>query len=170
MDRYDKLNTYFLEKERKRLDALSKENAGGLPEMSAAEVKLSCLENHGYENPILNDKLFLHFRGFKKIDNLSPYTACKAIWLDSNGLDTIENLDALEQLRCLYLSKNLITRVDGLANLKELVILDLSYNRLTHLVNLSCCPKLQTLNVSRNCLATPVHPPSSFPSLSFSPF
>ena len=158
MDRYDKLNSYFLEKERKRLDALSKDNAGGLPEMSAAEVKLSCLENNGYENPILNEKLFLHFRGFKKIDNLAPYTACKALWLDSNGLDTIENLDALAQLRCLYMSKNLIARVDGLACLQELVILDLSYNRLTHLANLSCCPKLQTLNVARNCLATPVRP------------
>ena len=155
MERFDKLNSYFLEKERKRLDALAKDNPGGLPEMSAAEIKLSCLENNGYENPSLNDKLYLHFRGYKKIANLGPYSSCKAIWLDSNGLDTIEGLDDLVQLRCLYMSKNLITQIDGLSSLKDLIILDLSYNRLSHLTNLSCCSSLQTINLARNCLATP---------------
>jgi dynein assembly factor 1, axonemal len=154
-ERFDKLHSYFVEKERKRLDAITKENKSGLPEMSPAEIKLSCLENGGYENPILNEKLFLHFRGFKKIENLEPYTGCKAIWLDSNGFEKIENLDALCELRCLYLSKNLISRIDGLGSLEQLVILDLSYNRITHLENLSCCPNLQTLNLARNFLATP---------------
>jgi hypothetical protein len=45
MDRMDKLNSYFVQKERKRLDALAKENKSGLPEMSLAEIKVSCLEN-----------------------------------------------------------------------------------------------------------------------------
>lgn len=45
MDRMDRLNTYFTEKERKRLDAITKDNKSGLPEMSVAEIKLSCLEN-----------------------------------------------------------------------------------------------------------------------------
>ena len=156
MDRFDKLNTYFIAKERKRLDALTKDNASGLPEMTVAEVRLSCLENGGYESPELNDKLYLHFRGFKKIENLTNYTSCKAIWLDSNGLENIEGLDALEQLRCLYMSKNLITKVNGLGSLKDLTILDLSYNRLSYLENLSCCPKLQTINLARNALSTPV--------------
>ena len=48
MDRFDRLNSYFTEKERKRLDAITKENKSGLPEMSIAEIKLSCLENGNY--------------------------------------------------------------------------------------------------------------------------
>eukprot|EP00981_Chlorochromonas_danica_P006815 scaffold1491_cov167-Ochromonas_danica.AAC.7 len=122
--------------------------------MSEDEIRLSCLENNGYETPELNDKLYLHFRGFKRIENLQKYTGCKSLWLDSNGFDRIENLSALVELRCLYLSKNLISRVEGLETLQQLTILDLSNNRLTRLENLACCPALQTLNIAHNSLAS----------------
>lgn len=143
----------FTEKERKKLTNAMKESKSGLPEMSAAEIRLSCLENDGYETPELNDKLYLHFRGFKKIENLEPYTGCKALWLDSNGFDQIEGLDALSELRCLYLAKNLISHIGGLSNLQFLTTLDLSNNRLTVIENLSCCPALQSLNVSKNAIS-----------------
>ena len=117
--------------------------------------QLSSLTTGGYETPELNEKIYLHFRGFKKIENLDLYVSCKAIWLDSNGFSDIENLQCLEQLRCLYLSKNLINKIQGLNNLKDLTILDLSNNRLSHIDNLSSCPSLQTINVSRNFLMTP---------------
>ena len=97
----------------------------------------------------------MHFRGFKKIENLEPYTACKALWLDSNGFSAIENLQCLQQLRCLHISKNLISKIQGLDTLKDLTILDLSNNRLSHIDNLSCCPSLQTINLSMNDLQTP---------------
>ena len=45
MSRFDKLNAYFIEKERKSLDAVAKDTKSGLPEMSEGEIKLSCLEN-----------------------------------------------------------------------------------------------------------------------------
>ncbi|RYG63794.1 leucine-rich repeat domain-containing protein, partial [archaeon] len=96
----------------------------------------------------------MHFRGFKRIENLDKYTGCKSIWLDSNGFDKIENLTCLAELRCLYLSKNLIGQIEGLDSLKHLTILDLSNNRLSMLENLSCCPSLQTLNVSHNALSS----------------
>jgi len=154
MSDLDRLDRYFKEKERRKLDSVIRNSKEGLPTMSHEEIRLSCLENNGYETPELNDKLYLHFRGFKKIENLDAYTGCKAIWLDSNGFSKIENLQALTGLRCLYLSKNLLSSIEGLESLQELVQLDLSNNRLTHLSNLSCCPHLESINLSRNALAS----------------
>ena len=139
---------------RKRLDAINRSRAGGLPEMSVDEIRLSCLENDGYDSPELNEKLYLHFRGFKKIENLDKYISCKAIWLDSNGFEKIENLDKMIELRCLYLSKNLINKIENLDTLQYLTMLDLSDNRLTIISNLSSLPNLQTVNFSRNSLAS----------------
>lgn len=153
MDRLDRLSSYFNEKEKKRLESKAKEN-NGVPEMSEDEIRLSCLQNNGYETPELNDKLYLHFRGFRRIENLDKYTGCKSIWLDSNGFDKIEGLDKLTELRCLYLSKNLIRKIEGLNALTNLTILDLSYNRISTIENLSACTSLQTVNLSYNSLSS----------------
>lgn len=153
MSKLNNINRYFNEKERKKLNAETQE-VGGLPIMSAAEIRLTCLENDGYETPELNEKLYLHFRGFRKIENLEPYVNCKALWLESNGFDKIEGLETLIELRCLYLAKNLISAVEGLSTLRNLSIIDLSNNRITHLSGLSECPNLQTINLSKNSFST----------------
>ena len=153
MDGLNAIAAYFNEKERKKLSSKLQESGEAFPEMTEDEIRLSCLENNGYTTPELNEKIYLHFRGFKKIENLDAYTGCKAIWLESNGFSKIENLSHMIELRCLYFSKNLLTNIDGLEGLKNLVILDVSYNRLTSLQNLSCCPNLQTVNASHNSIA-----------------
>lgn len=56
-----------------------------MPEMNAKTLKEAAMQNEGYETPELNDKLYLHFKGWKKIENLEPYTGLTALWLDSNG-------------------------------------------------------------------------------------
>jgi hypothetical protein len=150
--RLDKLAAYFNEKERSRLAEIAQASTGGLPEMSVEEIRLSCRENDGYDSPELNEKLYLHFRGFKKIENLESYVSVKAIWLDSNGFQKMEGLSSLLNLRCLYLGKNLISKIEGLEGLHNLTTLDLSNNRLTAIENLSCCSSLQIVNFSRNAL------------------
>ncbi len=152
MERLKNLDEYFKEKSRKKLNADAQRNALGIPRMSVEEIKQSCAENHGYETPELNDKLYLHMRGYDKIENLEAYTGCKALWLESNAISKIEGLDTLTQLRCLYLSKNMISKIEGLWKLDDIMTLDLSNNRIRRIENLSCLVNLDTLNISKNFL------------------
>ncbi len=114
---------------------------------------VACKEHNGYTAPELNDALYLHFSGFRKIENLEPYTALKALWLDSNGITEIAGVAHLAELRCLFLQQNALTRIGpGLAGLTALQTLNLSGNALTRLDGLAALPALLTLNVSKNSL------------------
>jgi len=45
-----------------------------------------------YSTPSLNDILYLHYKGFEKIDNLEEFTGLKVIYLEGNAIKKIENL------------------------------------------------------------------------------
>lgn len=154
MERLKGLDNYFKEKSRAKLKAAAERQPLGIPVMSEDEIRQTCAENGGYETAELNDKLYLHMRGYSKIENLEKYTGCKAIWLESNAISKIEGLDALKEVRCLYLAKNMINIIENLGNLADLMTLDLSNNRIRHIENLSCLPCLDTLNISKNFLET----------------
>jgi len=124
-----------------------------LPVMTKAEVKKVALAHGGYTTAALNDQLYLHYKGYRRIENLDAYTGLKALWLDSNGLQKIENLDALTNLRCLFLQRNLISRIENVNKLQSLIQIDLSENRITQIEGLSTLPTLQVINLAKNHLA-----------------
>eukprot|EP00605_Chrysophyceae_sp_TOSAG23-4_P001116 GSChrysophyteH1.ASY1.ANO1.1222.1 assembled CDS len=121
--------------------------------MTPTALKLACLDNEGFETPALNDKLYLHFKGFRRIENLEEYTSVKTLFLESNGIQRIENLDCLCELRSLYLQQNIIEQIENLESLCELRTLNLSQNRLTRVDNLGGLVNLETLNLSKNALS-----------------
>lgn len=60
--------------------------------MTLAYLKQLCKEQKVYQTPELNDILYLHFKGFSKIENLDLYTGLKSLWLEGNGISKIENI------------------------------------------------------------------------------
>ena len=62
--------------------------------MNKKNLRLICEKDELYDNPDLNEKLYLHYKGFDKIENLDEYINLRALWLNNNGLTKIEGLEA----------------------------------------------------------------------------
>ena len=107
-----------------------------------------------YRTAELNDQLYLHYKGWRKIENLEPYYNLKVLWLEGNALSQIEGLSHLSKLRTLYLQENCLASLDGLDGLTELDTLNVSQNMIGSIGGLSHMTKLSTLIISKNKLST----------------
>jgi len=103
-----------------------------------------------YRTYELNEILYLHFKSFKKIENLTYFTNLKVLYLEGNLISKIEGLETLTNLTSLYLHENCIEKIEGLETLKNLCNLNLSDNCITKIENLNSCIKLQNLLIKRN--------------------
>jgi len=111
-------------------------------------------EQHLYNTASLNDKLYLHYHGFDRIEGLDEWTGLKALWLEGNGLHKIEGLDKLADLRCIYLHQNCFKKIENLELCPLLATLQLSNNFISTIEGLSHLRYLSTLQLSNNALTT----------------
>jgi dynein assembly factor 1 len=125
-----------------------------MAEMTKPMLRKLCKDNGLYTTPSINDKLYLHYKGFKAIQNLEEYTGLKALWLEGNGLFKIEGLDTLKDLRTLYLHENIIEKIENLDHQIELDNINLSKNFIRTVENLSHMTKLTSLNLANNQIST----------------
>jgi len=118
--------------------------------MTARAVKKICIDQKGYGTPELNEKLYLHHKGFTKIGEcLREYTAVRVLWLQTNNICKIENLENCTEVRSLFLHENGISKVEGLDNLHNLDKLNLSSNPLKKLENMDNLRNLTTLIIEK---------------------
>jgi len=120
--------------------------------MDKKELKKDCVKNGQYSTPALNDKLYLHYKGYHRIENLEDYTGVRALWLEGNGFTKIEGLETLTQVRSLYLQENVIDKIENLEAQIECDSINFSQNFITKIENLSHMKQLTSLNLSKNKL------------------
>lgn len=103
-----------------------------------------------YRTPSLNDKLYLHYKGFSYIRNMEQFTDLKCLYFEGNGCKSMKGLEGNTMLRSLFLQENVIEEIEGLDTLKELRQLNLNENMLKTVSGLAGCEKLDTLYLKRN--------------------
>jgi hypothetical protein len=66
--------------------------------MSKENISIICHNEGHSEFPEYCSKLYLHFKGFKKISNLEAFKNIRTLYLENNDIEKIENIMHLDHL------------------------------------------------------------------------
>lgn len=102
-----------------------------------------------YRTEELNDKLYIHYKGWKEICCLEGWTGLRALYAECNAFSKIQGLENCRSLRSLFLSDNCIRKIEGLDNCPDLWSLNLSNNFIERIEGLSKLQKLNTLIIAK---------------------
>jgi len=141
------------EKDREAREKYEAESALlGAGELTKEKLQKILDQNRGmyYRTEELNDRLFLHFGGFRKLENLEKFTGLKTLYAESNALESMEGIETMSKLRSIFLQQNCIRRIENLECLPELWSLNLGENFIDKIEGLSHVPQLNTLNLAGN--------------------
>jgi dynein assembly factor 1 len=103
-----------------------------------------------YRTPALNEKLYLHFKGFDRVQNLGQFINLKCLYFEGNGCSSTLGLETNTRLFSLMMHENVIEKMEGLTTLVNLRTLNLSDNCIKRIEGLSGCVHLDTLQLKRN--------------------
>lgn len=106
-----------------------------------------------FRTPELNEKLYLHYKGFSYMKNLSQFKELKCLYFEGNGCRSLLGLENNLELRCLFIQENVIETIEGLDNLKELRQMSLADNMIKIIGDgLEHCDRLDSLYLKHNRL------------------
>mmetsp|Transcript_67451 Transcript_67451/g.197249 ORF Transcript_67451/g.197249 Transcript_67451/m.197249 type:complete len:562 (-) Transcript_67451:52-1737(-) len=105
-----------------------------------------------YRTEELNDKLYIHYKGWRQIQGLEGWTGLRALYAECNAFDRIKGLQNCRSLRSLFLQENCIRRIEGLENCPDMWNINLSNNFIERIEGLSQLRKLNTLTLAKNKL------------------
>jgi len=103
-----------------------------------------------YRTEELNDKLYIHYKGWRDLKNLEGWTGLKTLYAECNAFSQITGLQTCKMLRSLFLQENCINKISGLENCPELWSLNLSSNFIERIEGLEGCKNLNSLIIAKN--------------------
>merc|ERR1712232_994973 len=82
----------------------------GGTEMSKEELRkvIDSDKRMYYRTENLNDKLYIHYKGWKELKNLEGWTGLRVLYAECNAFGKIQGLQHCRQLRSLFLQENCI--------------------------------------------------------------
>ena len=107
-----------------------------------------------YNTASLNDKLYLHQQGFRRLDPevLKEFTGIKMLWLQANGLEKLEGFEHMPLLRNIAAHENCIEKIEGLEHSKELDSINLNRNFIKKVEGFEKNQNLTSINLGNNAI------------------